>query len=321
MRRREVIAALAGCMGAASTSVQAQRPARVGVLSPGFHAEGANFRALRLGFRDLGYAEGRNLDLQFRFAEGRSERLMELAADLVRWGADVLVADGAPATRALMATTSPLPIVVAATGAPVEAGFAASLARPGGKVTGFSNFGPDLAGKRIELMQRLVPGLSRILVIHHAETNLTLPALTERAGSVGLTVHAARVQDPARVEQALAPVLSDRAGWAIVVLAEATFFGALETFVAGVESSGVPAIYPEREYAEAGGLVGFGPNIPELFRKAAGVVDRILKGADPAQIPFEQPSRFDLVISRRRARMLGLTIPPDILVSADEVIE
>jgi putative ABC transport system substrate-binding protein len=321
MRRREVIAGLAGCMGAASTNVQAQRPARVGVLSPAFHPQTANFRALRLGFRDLGYVEGRTLDLQFRFAEGRSERLMELAADLVRGGPDVLVADGGVATRALMASTSTLPIVVAATGAPVEAGFATSLARPGGKVTGFSGFGPDLAGKRIELMQRLVPGLSRILVIFHSETNPALPALKERAGSVGLAVHAARVQDPARVEQALAPVLSDRAGWAIVVLAEAAYFGALETFVAGVESSRIPTIYPEREYAEAGGLVGFGANIPELFRKTAGLVDRILKGADPAEIPFEQPSRLDLVINQRRARMLGLTIPPEILVSADEVIE
>jgi putative ABC transport system substrate-binding protein len=321
VRRREVIAALAGCMSAASTSVHAQRPARVGVLALGFHLQSANFQALRLGFRDLGYIEGRNLDLTFRFAEGRSERLIGLAADLVRGDPEVLVADGGAATRALMATTSVLPIVAAATGAPVEAGFAASLARPGGKVTGFSNFGPDLAGKRIELMQRLVPELSRILIIHHGETSLTLPALTERAGSVGLTVHAARVQDPARVGEALAPVLSDRVGWAIVVLAEPAFFGAIETFVAGVESARVPAIYPEREYAEAGGLVGFGPNIPELFRKTAGVVDRILKGADPAEIPFEQPSRLDLVINQRRARMLGLTIPPDILVSADEVIE
>jgi putative tryptophan/tyrosine transport system substrate-binding protein len=144
--------------------------------------------------------------------------------------------------------------------------------------------------------------------------------LKKRAGSVGVAVHAVRVQDPAKVEQALATVLSERTGWAMIVLAEAAYFGALDAFVAGVESSRVPALYPEREYAEAGGLVGFGANIPELFRKTAGVVDRILKGADPAEIPFEQPSRLDLVINQRRARMLGLTIPPDILVSA-EVIE
>jgi putative tryptophan/tyrosine transport system substrate-binding protein len=159
VKRREVLLGLAGCMSAASTNAPAQRPARVGVLSPGFNAEPANFQALRLGFRDLGYVEGRTLDLTFRFAEGRSERLKELAAEIVRAGPDVLVADGGSATRALMAATSTLPIVVAATGAPVEAGFATSLARPGGKVTGFSGFGPELAGKRIELMQRLVPGL------------------------------------------------------------------------------------------------------------------------------------------------------------------
>jgi ABC-type uncharacterized transport system substrate-binding protein len=276
------------------------------------------------GLRALGWVEGQNLVIDYRYAHGQDDRLPDLSAELVSLQVDVIVARIAPAVRAATQATSTIPIVMAHGGHdPVEAGFVASLAHPGGNVTGVSmGIGEQFAEKWVELLKEAAPQVSRIAVLWDP----TRPAMrailtaTERAAqALGLRVHLLEARDPAEVEQALVVMRREEAE-ALIMLPSILFGREHRLGSAFMAQSRLPAIYWDRGFAEAGGLMSYGPNVRVLMRRAAYYVDRILKGTKPADLPVEQPTQFELVINLKTARELGLTIPPTLLFQADEVI-
>jgi len=328
-RRDTVIALLA--LGAAPLTAEAQQAAkvaRIGYLTPNLvsnpHLRDAFFQALR----DLGYVVGRNMVIEYRDAEGNLERLPALAAELVALKVDVIfVGGGTRVTLAAMQATKTVPIVFTDVGDPVSSGLVTNLARPGGNVTGLSSLGPELVGKRLELLKQAVPGVNRVAV-------LFLPgALGERTDKEMLTaadvaaralgvqpqfVEAAR--DPDEFAKAFSDMRSARAG-ALTVLPSNRFRREHRRLVELATESRLPAVYTSREFVDAGGLMSYGANEPDLFRRAATYVDKILKGAKPGDLPVEQPTKFELVINLKTAKALGLTIPQSVLARADEVIQ
>ena len=306
-------------------SSTAQEPAkvfRIGVLSPAERASTKIFHAFREGLREHGYVDGQNITIEYRLAAGDTSRLPEMAGELVRLPADVIVTDSQKAAVVAHEATRTIPIVGATLGPdPVAAGLAASLAHPGGNVTGFSGSGVELSGKRVEILKEAVPGASRVAALWNPATPMaTLRATEEAARTLGLdlrTVEAAAPDDiPAAFEAAVGA-----AAEALTVLADAMFWNQRTRIVALAAKHRMPAIYPEREYVDDGGLLSYGQDIPDNFRRAAGYVDKILKDAKPADLPIQQPTKFQLVVNLNTAKALGLTIPPAILDLADEVIE
>jgi putative tryptophan/tyrosine transport system substrate-binding protein len=280
--------------------------------------------AFRQGLHDLGYVEGQNLVLEGRDAGESVERLPALAAELVRLRVAVLVARGAPAIRAAQHATRTIPIVMAGTSEAVELGFVASLARPGGNITGVSWLGAELPGKRLELLQELVPPRARIAVLANPANPYyasRLHTLTEAARALGLHLHVVEVRQADELAPAFAALPQARAD-ALLVMEDAlvlstTLGGRIAALAA---TSRLPAMYGWREYVAAGGLMSYGPSFRDIHRRAAVYVDKILKGAKPADLPVEQPTTFELVINLKTAQALGLTIPPSLLFQADEVI-
>ncbi len=282
--------------------------------------------AFRQGLRDLGYVEGRNLVIEYRFAEGKSERLPALAAELVALKVDVIVAVTTPEALAAKKATRTLPIVFVAAADPVTSGLVSSLARPGGNVTGLSSFFPELVGKRLELLTQAVPGVSRVAVLWHPGF---LPERTEKdmlkgaevtAQALGVRLQFLEARGPADFDRAFSEMTRARAG-ALTVLGTTMLFNERRRLVDLATKSRLPAVYPWREGVDAGGLMAYGPNIPDLFRRAATYVDKILKGAKPSDLPVEQPTKFELVINLKTAKALGLTIAPSLLGRADEVLQ
>ncbi len=282
--------------------------------------------AFRQGLRDLGYVEGRNLVIEYRFAEGKSERVPSLAAELVALKVDVIVAVTTPEALAAKKATRTLPIVFVAAADPVTSGLVSSLARPGGNVTGLSSFFPELVGKRLELLTQAVPGVSRVAVLWHPGF---LPERTEKdmlkgaevtAQALGVRLQFLEARGPADFDRAFSEMTRARAG-ALTVLGTTMLFNERRRLVDLATKSRLPAVYPWREGVDAGGLMAYGPNIPDLFRRAATYVDKILKGAKPSDLPVEQPTKFELVINLKTAKALGLTIPPSLLGRADEVLQ
>jgi putative tryptophan/tyrosine transport system substrate-binding protein len=306
-------------------SVQAQQPGKVPRI--GFLTAAAStterIDAFRQGLRELGYAEGKNIVIEWRFAEGKRERLEDLAAELVRLKVDIIVTAGPTTTSAAKEATITIPIVMGFDNDPVGSGFVASLARPGGNITGLSTLGAELSGKRLELLNEIVPRLSRVAVLGTSTNPGNARALRETepvAGALKVQLQYLDVRDPKDIEAALRAVSKGRAD--AVLALNSPVLNSHRTQVADLAvKNRLPAIYPWPEIVEAGGLVTYGASYPDLFRRAATYVDKILKGAKPADLPVEQPTKFEFIINLKAAKQIGLTIPPNVLARADKVIK
>ena len=297
---------------------------RVGFLGNSTAALEANLVGpFREGLRDLGYVEGRNIVIEYRWAEGKYERFPQLIAELLALKIDVIVAAGTPAALAVKQATATVPLVMAAVGDPVGTGLVASLARPGGNLTGLAAIAPDLEGKRLELLKELVPRLSRVSFIVNPG-NALHAASEKQAGEAARVLHLKLQFVGVRVEsefdQAFEAIAKERPG-ALVVLADRVFLHNRARIVDFAARTRLPAVYPYRELVEAGGLMCFGPNYADMHRRAATFVDKILKGARPADLPVEQPTKFELIINLKTAKALRLTIPQSLLGRADEMIQ
>jgi putative tryptophan/tyrosine transport system substrate-binding protein len=278
--------------------------------------------AFRQGLRELGYIEGKTIVVDDRYAEGKLDRLRSMTAELVQLKADVIVTSGPIGTRTAKEATATLPIVMAYDNDPVGSGFVASLARPGGNITGLSTHYPEITGKQLELLKEIVPKMSHLAVLGDSSEPFTAQSLkeTERtAKAFGVQLQYLDVKDPKDVKGALEDARKSRAD-AAVVLASAIFISQRSQLAELAVKNRLPAVYQASEYVEAGGLMTYGASITDLFRRAATYVDRILKGAKPADIPVEQPTTFELIINLKAAREIGLTIPPNVLARADRVI-
>jgi putative ABC transport system substrate-binding protein len=330
MDRREFIGTLAGGLVAAPLAAEAQQAAkiaRIGYLVTNLAANRHLHEAFLQGLRDLGYVEGRNVEIEHRSAEGKLvERLPALAAELVALKVDVILAGATPAALAAKQATRTLPIVFAAAGDPVGSGLVTSLARPGGNVTGSSLLAPELVGKCLEQLTQAVPGVSRVAVLwepgafpERLEQDI-LKGAEVAARALGVRPQFVEARGPADFDRAFSDMTRARAG-ALTVLASTMLTNERRRLVDLAAKNRLPAVYPWREAVDAGGLMSYGANIPDLFRRAATYVDRILKGAKPGDLPVEQPTKFELVINLKTAKALGLTIPPSLLQRADEVIQ
>src|SRR5260370_18991805 len=330
MKRRDFIALLGSATVAWPLAARAQRPAgrvyRVGYQSiaprePTLHL----IKAFEDGLRSLGYRVGDNVAMEYRFADGEMERLPALAAGLVRLGVDIIVATGLnPSVVAAMNATTTIPIVMTNSADPVSTGLVASLARPGGNVTGFSvDTGGEIIGKRLEFLKETLPNLSRVSILWNqdfASYQSRLASMREATQALGLTLVPVEAGGLDAHEQAFATMVRERAQ-AFVVLGGAVLFNNRDQIAAMAVRDRLPAISTTREYAEAGLLLSYGPDLQDLWRRSAVFVDKIFKGAKPADLPVEQPTKFELVINLKTAKALGLEIPPNLLTRADEVIE
>ena len=326
MRRREFITLVGGAAVTwplAARAQQARKMPTVGFLgqsTPLGESERAAAFAQRL--RELGWVEGRTIAIEYRWAAGRNERLAEIAAEFVQFKMDVIVAGGTPPVLAAMQATSIIPIVFASAGDPVGTGLVASLARPGGNVTGLSVLAVDLAGKRLDLLREVVSGFGRLAIMGNVGNPIILNELAElqaAAGRLGLQVDRLEIQRPQDIAPALEAV-KGRAD-AVYVCQDLLTVGnrmRINTLALGAR---LPVMHASREHIEAAGLMSYGPNFLDLYRRAGDYVDKILRGAKPGDLPVEQPTKFELVINLTTARALGLTIPESLLARADEVIE
>jgi len=326
MNRREAVITLAalGALPFAAEAKQAAKVARIGYLTPNLAASLHLLEAFRQGLRELGYVEGRNVVLEYRDADGKLERLPTLAAELIALKVDVIVAPNTVGVLAAKQATKTIPIVFAVTADPVASGLITSLARPGGNVTGLSILAPELVGKRLELLIQAVPGVSRVAVLwqpgglgERTEMDMLAEAgVAARALRVKLQFVEAR--GPEEFERAFSDMSSARAG-ALTVLPSNMMNNERRRLVDLAAKHWLPAVFPWREGVDAGGLMAYGANLADLARRAATYVDKILKGAKPADLPVEQPNKFELVINLKTAKALGLTIPPSLLQLAEVI--
>jgi len=301
---------------------QDKKVPRIGFLSATSpSAIAARVEGFRRGLRELGYMEG-NIVIEWRYAEGKLGRLSELAAELVSLKVDVIVSAGPPPTRAAKEATATIPIVMAMDTDPVGMGFVTSLARPGGNITGLSTLLPEIGGKRLELLKEIIPKLSRVAVLGTSTSPTYAPSMREielAAKPLKVQVQHLDVLDSKDIETAFRAANKGRAQAFLMLGSPILDFARPHVADLAVKNR-LPAIYPQIEYTEAGGLMYYGANTPDLFRRAATYVDKILKGAKPADLPVEQPTKFELVINLRTAKQIGVTIPPNVLVRADRVI-
>jgi putative ABC transport system substrate-binding protein len=323
-RRSVVIAGLAALLLAPERSTAQQTQSkipRVGILSVADSEREPKFDAFRESLRDLGYVEGRNIILEFRLAHGDLSLGPQLAAELVALPVDIIVADGV--TASAVDATNRIPIVATALMDPVQRGWASSLSRPGGNITGFTLMHTELNAKRLELLRTAFPYINAVAALVNPANpshKLGLEQTETAAGSLGLG-NIARVEaESAAALRALRPAVFSAAN-AVVIVPDGMFYDYRRDVVVLVNAARLPAIYPEREYADDGGLMVYGANVPDNCRRAADYVDRILKGAKPGDLPIQEPVKFDFVVNLKTAKELGLTIPPLILDRADEVIE
>jgi putative tryptophan/tyrosine transport system substrate-binding protein len=306
---------------------QAQQPAkipRIGLLGNSAFTNPARNEAFRQGLRDLGYVEGKNIGIEWRFWEGKQDRQRPLAAELARLKVDVIVAVGSGDIRAAKEASTTIPIVMISGGDAVGSGLVGSLASPGGNVTGLATLRPELSGKRLELLKEIVPRLSRVAVFtspgsgDHAQI---LKELNLAAGPLGVQLQHLDIRSPKDFESAFRDAAKGRAE-AVLVRVPGSILFAHRTKVLQLAVKGrLPAIYESAEDVEAGGLMSYGLNTNDSYRRAATYVDKILKGAKPADLPVEQPTKFELIINLRAAKQIGLTIPPNVLARADKVIK
>jgi putative tryptophan/tyrosine transport system substrate-binding protein len=321
MRRREFIALLGSAVAAWPSSVRAQQRFKIGLLDTGLGAAFTTPFTRKLV--ELGYVEGKNVVIERRAAEGNAARLKEFAADLVGQQVDVIVTAGTPAGVAAKQATSVIPIVLGAISDPVGIGLVASLARPGGNATGNSLMAPDLSAKRLDILHTLAPGIMRFAILWDSSN----PGMAERvretkraADQSHLLLHPVGPRNLDELDAAFSELLQARPD-ALLVTAEAFTRRYQSRILDFANSNRIPAMFEDGSYVEAGGLMSYGPDYPTVFAKAAIFVDKILKGAKPADLPVEQPTKFELVINLRTAKALGLEIPPTLIALADRVIE
>jgi putative tryptophan/tyrosine transport system substrate-binding protein len=324
MRRRALITLIGGAAAwPLAARAQQAKIAHIGFM----RAAGPNekdFDAFRSGLRALGYVESQNIVIEQRYAAGAYDRLGELAAELVRLKMDVIVVDGLPAAKAAKAATADIPIVFTLAVDPVADGLVASMARPGANLTGLTfSVGYQLAGKRVELLKDIKPDLVRLAVLKNPDHPASSPFLSEAervARVLGLTVRTFDARSPGDLPAAFAAMVEWRAD-GVITLNDGMLYSQRERVVMLAQENRLASLHPETAFVEAGGLVSYGPSLPDLFLRAATYVDKILKGAKPADLPIEQPTKFELVVNLKTARALGLTISRDFLLRADEVIE
>jgi putative tryptophan/tyrosine transport system substrate-binding protein len=327
MATKTVVALLVGLTFASVRLVEAQQEAKIpgiGFLfgaSPS--ANSARIEAFRQGLRELGYVEGKNIVVEDRYADGKIDRLPALAAELVRLKVDVIVSASSGGTRSFKEATNTIPIVMAQDTDPVANGIVASLARPGGNITGLSSLAPELSGKRLELLKEILPKLSRVAVLGTSTNRATAQALRETevaARALKVQLQYLDVLDPKDIETAFQKATKGRAA-GVLPLNSAVLNSQRIQVVNLATRSRLPAIYFAPEWMEDGGLMSYGVSYPDLYRRAATYVDKILKGAKPADLPVEQPTKFEFIINLKAAKQIGLTIPPNVLVRADKVIK
>jgi len=326
------MAALTGGLLAAPLVVEAQqarKQSHVGLLSLGARSTGtyvASLAALEQGLRDLGYIEGQNLRLEYRFADGKRDQLLLFAGELAALKLDVIVTFGTPATSAIRDLTHVTPIVFISVGDPIGSGFAATLAHPGGNLTGFSFVGEEVAAKNLELLHQAVPHASRVAVLAGGDPSHPLArnvnaALERSAHLLGITLQRLQVEETVeQLESALATLAAKRPD-ALLTLSYPLFFLHRRRILNSAIQLHLPTMFQHQDYAREGGLMAYAPNLLEQSRRAATYVDKILRGAKPADLPVEQPMKFELVVNLKTAKALGLTIPPSLLARADQVIE
>jgi len=322
-----IILALGGLFSpVAAEAQQAAKVPRIGWLANNPAGSPHLLEAFRQGLRDLGYVEGRNVVIEYRAAEGKWERFPALAAELVALKVDVIVAANSLAVLPAKQATRTIPIVFTGVPDAVGSGFVASLAGPGGNVTGLSALSPELVGKCLEQLKQAVPAVSRVAVLWQPGAfgerteKVMLKEAEAAARALGVRLHFVEARGPADFDRAFSDMTRARAG-ALTVLTSGMFFNERNRLVDLAAKNRLPAVYPWREGVDAGGLMSYGANVADLYRRAATYVDKILKGAKPADLPVEQPTKFELVINMKAAKALGLTIPQSVLGRADHVVE
>ena len=325
IERRTLLVAFGAAAVAAPlrSFAQPRKIPRVGWLAPGTQAVQDLLEEYRRGMRELGYVEGRNVETEYLYADGQVGRLPGHAATLVAHKVDVIVTAGTPGCLAAKQATTTIPIVFAVSSDPLSTGVVASLARPGGNITGLSLMATDLSAKRLELLKNLIPGISHVAVLWDSSNPgmaLRVRETQLAAEQLKITFYDAGARDLDGLEASFA-ALSERRPEALVVTAEAFTNRHRDRILDFTIRNRIPAVYEDGRFAQAGGLMAYGPSIPDLFRRAATYVDKVLKGANPADLPVQQPTKFELVINLKTAKALGLDIPPSVLARADEVIE
>jgi putative ABC transport system substrate-binding protein len=325
MNRKAVQLALTALLLALSMSAEAQQPKkipRIGVLRPA-PAAAPLYEAFRQGLRELGYVQGQNIALEFRDGEAKAERLPDLAAELVRLKVDVIVTSSTPAIQAAKQATGTIPIVMAFSGDPVGTGLVASLAKPGGNITGLSDIGPEISGKQLELLKEAFPTISRVAFFlnpSNQSNRLRLKATEVTAGELKVQIQALEVRSANDFEKAISTISKGQAQ-ALMTVRDPAIYANQTRILEFAAENRLPTMHMDKEPVEAGGLMSYGPNVPDLFRRAAAYVDKILKGQKPADLPVQRPTKFELVINLKTAKTLGLTIPQSVLYRADKVIK
>ena len=324
MKRREFITLIGGAAAAWPLAARAQQAAsisRIGILWPGASLPAPpRMESFRQGLRELGYVDGQNVLIEIRYAQGGLQQLPELAAELVRLKVDVIQASGDLAPRVAQQATTTIPIVAMSDDI-LGAGLIASLSRPGGNTTGLTILSPELSVKRLELLKEVVPRLSRVSALWDPTTGTSQVAMTEEAArSLNLKLQVLEVRRRDEVVEAIRAARNSQTE-AINIFSSPFLASLAPEIISFAAEYRLPAIYQWREHAEAGGLISYGPSLAAMFRQAAGIVVKILKGTKPADLPVEQPTKFELVVNAKTAKSLDLTIPPSILLRADEVIE
>jgi putative ABC transport system substrate-binding protein len=323
VKRREFITLLGGAAAAGPLAARAQpkRMRRIGVLMMAATPDSPLFRAFREELRKLGHIEGQTVSLEFRSSGGDPIRVANLAAELARSSVEMIVTDGTVTARAAKDATSTIPIVMATVGDPIASGLVNNLARPDGNLTGFTLFTLELSGKRLELLREAFPSAVRIGVLWNPlNSGPQFEATGQAAATLGIAVESGAAESHDALQRSLAD-LTGRSISALIVLPDALFWNQRRIIIDRTTAERLPAIFPEREYADDGGLLAYGPSVIDNFRRAAGYVDRILNGASPAELPIQQPTKFELVINLKTAKALGLAVPDKLLALADEVIE
>ena len=328
MKRREFIAGLGG-VAVWPLAAYAQRTGkvyRIGMLvhgTPAIVARNPRIQAFSQSLREFGWIDGQTVTLEWRYGEGQSSRLAALAVDLANIKVDVIVTAAAPAAKAAKEATGTIPIVIIDPGDPVGTGLVRSLARPGGNITGVTSIAPDLAAKRLALLKEAAPAMTSVAVLFNAAVppaEIAMAELKIAARALNLQIQSAAVEGPSGLTEAFAEIMTAKVE-GLLVFPDPLTFTNQEAITKFALANKIPALYGAKEFVTVGGLMSYGPSYPAMFRRGAYYVDRILKGAHPADLPVEQPTNFELVINLKAARTLGLAVPPTLLARADEVIE
>jgi putative ABC transport system substrate-binding protein len=328
MERRDFIALLGGTAAALAVAARARQTGkvkvwRIGSLSPGSSGQSDNLKTFMQELNDLGYIDGRNIHFERRTADGNLDRLPALAAELVRTNVDLILAESSFAVEAARAATKTIPIVMTGVGNPVGSGFAKSISQPGGNITGLSNDSIEVSSKYLEYLRAAVPDLMHVGVLvdpQHPNHPTVLKQVQLAAQAIGASVSTIELRSVGDIDAALRSIQQDRLG-ALIVPPDPTFPLIYRQITEFAISNRLPTMFGQRSGVEAGGLMSYEPNLTDMYKRAAVLVDKILKGAKPADLPVEFPTRFDFIINLKTAKALGLTVPPALLASADELIE